>query len=505
LTTDQNNFPDLSNEVPLTSADQVTLNQRRQEAYELWLGRLKKQALFKDLTPDEITAIARTLAACPKDIAKAFTSMKKFKNKHSIYSTAMVNAKVSFPCATLEHAVKYFKQLDEGRLQSGSDKSDSNWGYNSLTKTYTIPEVVDENYFWDVISALLEKEGLAVARVKDPTQNFEIPNGEAFSSQEIQAYINRLVSLSKSPLTATFRSLKTDIESVCANRVDYVMLDLIKTGYSHWDRLTFKPEFEKIGKRYYQNSREIRKGNQISQVPINGFKGYALAERLVILGRDVTFAKDFESHPIFQIVYNYLKHLVERSMTFVSEVRYELPKTALNAPSESIKSSLRHGPSQARGKNVSYVPFSYVKSKECEAMPIALKKTCTELSSKLMRRVEHINVLAPSSANKQIDAYREYLSISYNVSDEIRRQWRSTASIPDATRLKEVFGKTEEILSQKYLAELSALSQELKFKPVEEDPQKMSVIRQKLSEIAKARESGRSAPKASATKSKSRK
>jgi hypothetical protein len=266
-----------------------------------------------------------------------------------------------------------------------------------------------------------------------------------------------------------------------------VMLSYIKEQFPKWNKIPFSPEFNSVGKRSYTETRVERRGNQSTQTSVTTSGGFSLSERLLVLGGDKSFSGRPETHPIFQVISALLRSYVKKLSNL-----YEMPKSCLTSPSEEVKRSIRHGPSVAQGKMVNYVPFSYVKSKECDAMPNIVRKTCTKISTNVIRVIDHINSLAPSSADKAIDKYRDYLAQSYAIADEVRRRWRSSAYIPDTSQLEKAFRMVDSegvtiTLTEKILDELKSDIKNIEFRPVEKDPAALKIILDKLNEINQKR------------------
>jgi hypothetical protein len=240
----------------------------------------------------------------------------------------------------------------------------------------------------------------------------------------LAAVFRRLLELSKSPMSATIRNSKNN-EDLVKNAVDFVFIEaLYIRDHEMYKHLTLSGLALATGRRQVVNEVSGAGGKVVRQT---SYSGYKLSNFL----RDYIHhksEKSLESNVFIALILSVIRSL---AIKYVEES--SIPKSFFETPSIQLRHRIRQGPQVRTKKGLKfnlYTPLSCVKSLECQGMPEALKKECTNLSQKVLNNLDKINTVAPKDASRLMPAFKEYLDFSYIVTDEIRSRWTRGLMIP---------------------------------------------------------------------------
>jgi hypothetical protein len=240
----------------------------------------------------------------------------------------------------------------------------------------------------------------------------------------------------KSPLSATIRTgegVKGD--EIIKNAVDFVVLDHIFRNSTKWEHLKVSDSAVRAGRRAVSIAISEGKGSKKKVSYSSSYVGYKLSE---ITGKYVShsLAKSPESDSFTKLILT----LITKTIPNPLPEGYEIPKSFFEVPSITVRKCLRQGPKIASKKGLKenlYAPFSFVKSSECNLMPIDAKKAATDLSTEILSSVDQINKMDASKASTELEAYKRYLDFTYLVSDLSRDKWRKNYSVPDYHEIRD--------------------------------------------------------------------
>jgi hypothetical protein len=299
------------------------------------------------------------------------------------------------------------------------------WGYKD--KTFVLPkkESIDsDSSFWFRIADLLQVLGEPVEYTA--TNDATVPDisDSAVAHNHLFSFVFlRLVELAKSPSSATIRSGSLGINENIKNMVDFVYLDLIyKDKKNDYESLLLSSRSQD-SRRKISIPRETKEGKKTVTVMSTSYTGYQLAE-LLSSYVEKRVAKSPEGEPFFRFIVEILNTIRRR----VPE-DYILPKSFFAPASAVLRSLLRKGPEKKSKKEgaaraVTYIPFSFAKSSECNAMQETTKKTLTETGSSISKEIDSINNLPLMEQVRFLPTISELVKVVYSISDQLRKEWQ---------------------------------------------------------------------------------
>jgi hypothetical protein len=355
---------------------------------------------------------------------------KDFQSMNQAYAWAVAKSTIAFPFLTLEKAKENVKSNLEPIPSWGVVKN----------KVMYLPAPNEDRTVWAILVYLYESlkpddvhvEYLTKEddTVPDLSNDIIVRNGGV-----LNVVFRRLLELAKNPYSATIRTgTSLSNEDVYRNAIDFVFLDKIyRLGSKNWSKLEISDKALEYGRRVERIENKQGKRTFFSNV----FLGYRLSDYLNKTVND-NDNKVKESTPICRFIYELIDAILARKPI---PRDYDLPKTFFRSPNSSIRTGIRKGPAikTKNGTKVNlYAPFTFVKSTECEGMPDHIKKTATDLSSKVVNQIDQINKLSCKEANDNIDSYKDYLYLSYVLSDFARKSWRKDLQCPDYFEIEEI-------------------------------------------------------------------
>jgi hypothetical protein len=378
------------------------------------------------LTDKDVNALAETLSYVDDDdLVKNVLDENKY-SPSALYAWAIANASIAFPYMSLKEASeKVTTNLEISR----------EWGVLSDGKL-RLPRPNEDREAWYMLNALAIKiHGTSYVEMeKDPVDLPSLANDTVAKDSTINVVLRRIVELMKSPLSATIRTGDLKGEDIIKNAVDFIVLDHIYRSSSNWTNLRVSDAAVRGGRRAISTEIKEGKGTKQKVTYTSVYVGYKLSE---IIGKYVNkrISKSPESDTFTHLIISMIIKVLPTSLP----EKYEMPKHFFESPSITVRKCLRQGPKITSKKGLKdnlYAPFSFVKSSECNNMPIDTRKTATDLSSEIIASLDQINKLDASEASTQVDAFKKYLDLSYLISDVCRDKWRKNLSVPQYHEIK---------------------------------------------------------------------
>jgi hypothetical protein len=432
-----------------------------------------------------LAALSETLSRVDP---KKYELEKKRLLKNSpeqIYAWAISNANIVFPYLCLSKAEKHLTAVSRTLI------SESYWGLKENKFILPKLESISNSNAWIILTQLachlLGEENVEFSYQVDETVP-ELSNDDMAKDTLAEAAILRLLELSKSPNTATFRSgTKLQEGELAKNCVDFIILDAL-----YRDRSDCFGNLTVSGKVVSQCRRTERveraDGNKISVSLV--YTGYKLSD---IFRKYITrkISKVPENEPFIRFITDLCELLCQRV-----DKNFSIPKAYFMSPSDQLRSRVRRGPNiktKSGEKANLYIPFSFAKSKECSLLPENTKKTMIDLGSEIIKSLDSINKLPVVEANKKLALYEEYIEASYTISDECRKRWRTTCSIPNAKDLEEVFCIKDKTSGMEISEEIVMIikSAKLAFLPYTPNSDELSNTKRFISELNESRKTKR--------------
>jgi hypothetical protein len=409
--------------------DYAALIRNQREVAEIYLSRFTR--LFAEevesgkLNPVELKTLVEICSRVPEDILLPAFENNEWKSPSQAYAWLILHSNVVIPYVSLKEASEKLKSSFENAPK---------WGYlkgriclpkyeslmNSDTWTF-IYEFVKNQYSSDAYEFTAEaSDSVPKLEPEDIAQN-----------STIDVVLIRLLELMRNPTSATIRR-GTNItpEDIIRNMVDFILLEYVFRESGRYSNLQLNSATIKSGRRPVKISTAGKSGKMTTTI---AFQGYALAEKLLAYIPKKT-GKAPETSEFFRLVQGLLTDLISESQLN----DWEIPKHVLEVPSLQIRSNLRRGPSVTTRKGVRtnlYIPLSYVKSSECSSMPEVTRKDLTHTGDNILLNIDRVNKLPIHRANEALPYFKEYLQLTYIVSDEIRNNWRKQAFIPGVEAL----------------------------------------------------------------------
>jgi hypothetical protein len=261
----------------------------------------------------------------------------------------------------------------------------------------------------------------------------ELGNADIAKNPAIETLIIRLLELFRNPRSVTMRGSGLEkAETSLRNQVDFLVLERIYTRDDTYRNMSISSLALSQGRRTEKVQRNEGKG-KISYVPM--LTGFKLAETLSFYEK--VREKKMEHGSLFRFMQQILNMIADR----ISD-NFSIPHSFLVAPNVLLRSTVRKGPkikTKTGERTNLYVPFSFVKSSECIQMSESTKKNLTDCASGIMKNLDTINKYPVKVSSKAMRLYEEYVKVSYIISDEIRKEWRTSAKvISNSSEIKEL-------------------------------------------------------------------
>jgi hypothetical protein len=376
--------------------------------------------LSKELTEEEIQALLKILVRVDKDISV----FPNTRTPSRLYDWATVNSNITFPFISLKEAAKGLK------FDKNFDYR-SQWGYVDGKFIFPVKESLDaDETFWGRIADLCTALGV---KSEFSAMNDETVPDLSHTSLAKNNYFGyvfiRLVELSKSPSSATIRTPErpTILDSV-KNNVDYVFLmEIYARDREKYENMQFSPVVHSC-QRTIQNVKEVQgKKGKSETVTTRSYTGNLLSERLCAYVQ-----KRITKAPESEIFSRFILSIIQKIALKVPE-NFVIPKVFFSTPGSLIRRQLRHGPEVTRkGKTVqgnTYIPFSFAKSSECEAMPETHRKSLTSIGASVSKHIDALNSLSVTEQNSIMPMALKYVNYCYSLSDELRKRWQKQAEV----------------------------------------------------------------------------
>jgi hypothetical protein len=422
---------------PTRSAAEILSGQRLKssEIYNELLILRKDKIEDKSEKLEDIETLAHSLSRVPDFNLDNHLTEFRDKPLPKLYAWCIANSNIVFPYLTLEDARDKLLQ-PVGKTTRGSE-----WGFHSGTWYFPGGDPdKDNSILWEVLrQTIIRNFGSDACVDNAPDNEFspELDNSDSRKEGDIWLIVQRILELLIAPQTATFRPGSSGDKLVSIkNEVDFYVLERVLTD---------------LGDDYgnlYINHNAVNNCRRTVNIPrkrgpagsgnkqVIEFKpvkiGYQLADRIVTAAKvNPRNREKPEDEPFVKFLTAILDTIVE---DLKNDEFYRIPKSFFESPSSVLRSRVRQGPSikTKTGERTNlYVPFSYVKAADCELMPEITKHGLTAISTEILKNLDTINKFSVEEANFAFPLYEEYLKCAYAVSDETRKQWRTSAKIPD--------------------------------------------------------------------------
>jgi hypothetical protein len=438
------------------------------------------------ITESTILALAETLYRVPIPIYELNKDNLLVKTPEYIYSWAITKTNIMFPYITLSDAEAHITSVSEASARQTS------WGFRNDKLILPRIESIQESNTWVILTQLcknlFKNDFIEYTYDIDDTVP-ELSNAKITKDESASAVILRLIELSKSPNTATFRTGKNlNLKEISKNCVDFVVLDEIFRNDKQYKNLKISDRVKSQCIRIEKHSRPDPKDSN-KAVLENKYVGYKLSE---IFSKYITTttSKTPENEPFMRFIIGICK-----GISAITKDDFVIPKSVFVAPSVDLIRSIRKGPkitTKKGSKENFYYPFSFVKSKECSLIPENIKSTMVDLGSKITKSLHSVNKLPIKEANDKLPLYNEYIRACYSISDQCRREWRTRCSIPEVTDLVDLFnlGYSGLISVEPDLVK-DLKSHELTFRPFTTNSNELSSAKNYITELYENRKKER--------------
>jgi len=466
----------------------ASLAQRHKDIEE-WLRSTYSSVIASNgLNEKEIQALVYILARVSKFTTETFPHNR---TPSRLYDWAAVRSSVTLPYLSLRTAA------DNLKFDKGFDLKAS-WGFKDGIVKFPAKESLDaDDSMWGRLADLL-----TVMKIKvdfDAVNDATVPDLGAtkIAKNDYFGFVFiRLVELVKSPSSATIRTGSLTPLEIVKNHVDYVLLNIIyQRDKTRYQNLVQSPELHKF-QRIVKITREVLgTRGKASSVTSDSFRGYALAQKLSTYVTE-EIGKSPEAEPFFRFIFEILNRIAEKVPK-----TYLIPKTYFAPASLVVRRQLRKGPviKQKNGtlRGNTYVPFSFVKSSECQEIPETIRKAMTGFGSAVSIQLDSINGLNLEEQNEIIPHATRYINLCYALSDDLRKAWQLRAEIIEDISILDQFGNHDIFVSDKklYLNVISNISKiVVKTKPLRDDSTKQSELMAQIASKVEARKKSRKTP-----------
>jgi hypothetical protein len=436
------------------------------------------------LPSESIDALAEILSRVEDPIrSRILDDPKLINSPERMYAQAVANATIVFPYFSLEKASKSIKSFYP---------SSQSWGYMANGEIHLPkPEstITDSNSWYLIREILRSFYGSKLSENETPDSTVpNLSNEEVVKQRAVEFTIMRILQLVRNPASATIRKGDVrDVETHVKNAVDFVVLDAIFQRRTELHNLSISGFAAAEGRRTQKQI--LTTGVKKTLTSGNILVGYKLSEYLSVY-QTTTITKGLESEPFISLILQFLRDI---SLGVPDE--WQFPKNFFEAPSAILRSSVRQGPQIKTKKGIRanlYIPFSFVKSAECDPMLESTRRDMTDIGASVLQRLDDVNKLPTGEASKQMPFYREYLASAYIISDTCRIEWRRNAMIANTGLIRKAMiddfpSLLTETSEKEYLELLRRVGRNLTFSPVTNNEDELKQIRLKLASLIKSK------------------
>jgi hypothetical protein len=416
---------------------------------------------------------------------------RRFRSPEALYLWAIANSDIVFPYLSLKQAEEHLKV---------SLQAPKPWGMiEGKCHLPQIESIAPDSRTWILLAEILRAQLGEENVLLDSDAVESVPsldNSTVEKNPIIETILIRLMELAKNPLSCTIRKSGWEkSETIVRNAVDFVVIDSIYQHSEIYSNLTLSGSTVSAGRRV-QKIENLGAGGKT--VYTNIFRGYRLAD---LLGKylDKPNYERLEQEPFIALILNLLEHIASR----VKLDDFILPKHIFESPSSQLRALVREGPQIKTKKGLRhnlYVPFSFVKSAECASYPEVIRRELIESGNEILKNLDQINKMDLTDANEIIPVCKDFLSLVYTLSDEIRKEWRQRAYVPEL-KFFEVFGRDNlaEVISEKeslskFIASSKRLAMKLPFVAAKQDPSEQAALVASVKDLVNQRQARRGNP-----------
>lgn len=446
-----------------------------------------------DLTDREIFALSETLSRVPTHKWHAQKeNLISSRSPSRLYEWAVANSSIVLPFLSLKTAGESMKDF---ALFNPS----MSWGLKDGIFHLPKEESCSDSNLWTLIFDILSAQFGAENVIRDSDADMSVPSLDSdvvAQNTAINPVLIRILELFKSPASVTLRGVtQSENDRAIRNYVDFYVIDKYRGESSDdYSRMVYSPVVNNCRRTIMiPVTKQTPKGPVIENKPRN--VGYMLSN-LLLKYVDVTHSKNTpEGEPFVKFIFSILDTIVDQ---LVKNDDFVLPKSVFVDPASVLRVKIRKGPEISRKGKVAksnlYIPFSFAKSSECSRMPETIRKELTSIGSNVLNNINQINHLPLEDQNTNFDFFEDYISISYNFSDEIRKQWRLEAKIVDPailrTSLVNCFPSLDDLKSEDfrpsgYIAKCKKTK--ITFSPCIDIPAEQLILKNQLQEQLKNR------------------
>jgi hypothetical protein len=459
---------------------------------EIFRSEIEQQTL----KTENIRTLSQTLSRVDDKLVDDQIENKSWTTAQEAYSWAIAHADIVFPYLSLRVATEKIKS---------SVTAPREWGPQGEEIRLPKRESVSASPSWSLINelSLIMYGDEKVHYDFDCTESVPtLDLDETIKNPAIEHALVRILELRKSPLTATIRrGLGLSQEDMIKNAVDFIILEKVyQERQKDFGNLSISADSIKRGRRIITVRTPTRDGRAIES---KSFRGYILSDYLRKYQSKET-SNEPEGEPFFRVIYS----LITKILTEDIIRNYTLPKTFLEPPAQTIRSGLRRGPNIRTKTGLRtnlYTPFSYAKSSECQGMPEVIRKELTHMANEVVTLIDQVNNLSIEEANGSLPLFKEYIRVSYSITDEIRKEWRTNINIPPVDSLRKNVvediaitvnnGKLDLPLLKENLHRLKVWSKAIPFTCAYTDRSKKDEIISSLKDLLKQRSNKRLSPR----------
>jgi len=406
-----------------------------------------------------------------------------YNSPDDLYIWAIPRANISCPYLSLKEAT--------GKIISAYS-APQQWGYCSDGKfRIPNPELIPDYKPWRLFIEFIQYNMPDKLEIIDyvPSSFTELETTDYLKYPNLERVLKRIIELSKSPLSATLRNSKEEIDML-KNAVDFVFLEHIYISDNEkYKNLTLSGLAVTSGRRSVVTEHKVE-GKRLSS--ITTFNGYKISNYLRDHIADSS-SKNPEQDTFVHFVLSLIRCLVPSGEVMKN---YQLPKVFFEVPSVQLRHAIRQGPQIRTKKGLKYnlyVPLSCVKSSECSGIPEVIKKDCIDLGAKVLRKLDKINVLSPKESSEKLPLFREYLTFCYIVNDEIRSQWVKNLMTPSIVDLHQMiegaYPEDKDYPSLEAISIAKVRLRTMKFSPVSDDKTVLSNYREVVNRVISKKQS----------------
>ena len=470
----------------LQDVEPITLEEQRKVVsgiFEILKVSYMTQLGDGETTENELKVLSEVLSRVNLPTDETLTQLSNRMSPRILYSWALPLASIVWPYFDLKEAAD---NLITARSMKPS------WGLDHEGVLHLpAEESMTDSPAWAFLISLVTKRGFKVKHDLPISDEFPMLDATDMMKDPILGYIFiRILELEKSPFSATISRAEDQLINIVKNAVDFVILsEIYEKLRGDYSNLTISGKALSRGRRSARVENKSAKGKAIFVNVSTGYKLSTLISRFT----PRFSSSNLEEEPFMVLIIELIRGCIPQDLS-----SFDMPKGFFEAPSDQLRSQVRQGPQikTKRGmKHNLYVPFSFVKSSDCEEYSESARRDAIEVSSKILRNLDHINSFSVKKANEVLPFYKEYLRISYVASDTCRKAWQRDALVPSTENLRTKFldefePDKEDFSWDIYLQKLRVWSRSIPMVPVSSDKAVIS----RITESIRARKDERRAP-----------